>query len=255
MKIADLTKAFSDQADRIVSDPHGVGVVIAGETMHTLYEGHIGTLDVAASEADVATVHDEFCSKFPCLGTPVAPALLERFGHVMSMNSFRRYVAKPGPAIGGLPPRAGMIGPVPTRPMSSSEANEVLLDRLGSELVRPDGTAVWCFQSESSPEAPYDDVDETLLPCRLGLKRSKESDGTDANWIAFTVVPPPTEWHRPTFADTTWSFLTDWKPGGFTIALADYDCGPGLPEAIGSGVAYGQVTLAAGPFAAAWPAP
>lgn len=234
-------------------DQHGTDVAIGGESLRALYDTDLATLSDSATEPEIAAIHDEFCVKHACLGTKITPVPLERFGHVMSMNSFRRFVARPGASAGGLPPRSGMIGPIPTPPMSSSEANAMLLARLETEALRSDGGAIWCLQSKTSPELPLADIDVSLLPCRLGLKRSKESDGSDANWIAFSVGPPPTEWRRPTFADTTWPFLTDWKPGGLTMASPEYSCGPGFPEAIGRGVTYGQLTPGAGPFAAAWP--
>lgn len=253
MDFSNLERAYPLQADRIDTDKHGIDVVVAGASLRTLYEADLLAVSDIGAEEDVAAVHDDFCSRHACLGSIIAPASNEQFGHVMSMNAFRRFVASPSGAAGGLPPRSGMIGPVPTRAMSSAEANAILLANLSSEPLRQDGAAIWCFQSYTSPEHPLDDLDVTLLPCRLGLKKSKENAGTDTNWIAFLVDPASTEWRRPTFADTTWLFLTDWKPGGVTAASPEYTCGAGLPEAIGPGVTYGQLSPGSGPFAAAWP--
>lgn len=255
LDFSKLKTDFPDQGSRIGDDPQGKSVTISGSTLHARYQSHIAALTDFVTETELSAAHDGFCMVHACAGHAIHPSPDERFGHVMSMNSFRRFVAKPGVSTSGMPPRSGMLGPMPTKPLSSAEANGILLTRLEDEMVRPPDSTMWCFRSNASPTDPLDDVDPALLPCRLGLKRSQEASGSDTTWIAFRVEPPPTEWRRPTFADATWRFLTDWQPGGLTVSSPEYACGLGLPEAIGRGVKYGQMTLGAGPFTALWPTP
>jgi hypothetical protein len=178
----------------------------------------------------------------------------ERLGHVMSMNAFSTYIADPvirRSATG--PPVFGALGLSPVRPLSDAVLRAVLLALRADDFLHAMDGVIWCFRGEPASDEPLN-CDVRLLPCRLGLKRTKAS-GADQRWLALPIDPAPVGWHRPTFADAAWDFLADWQPGGFTAPSPGYDCGAGLPEVVGRGVRFGQVFVASirGPFVAEWP--
>ena len=213
-------------------------------------------LPLAATSIDnvaLETFYDSFRSRFELLGEDVDLRDLERLGHVISMRGFSDYIADPwlrrsATAV----PTFGSIGYPPSRPLSDPVLREVLLGLRGDDLVHSGGGTIWCFRGSPPSEEPFNGERVELLPCRLGLRRDKETV-IEPRWIAFPVIPPPTAWKAPTFADTSWRFLPDWMPGGFTAQSPDYNCGPGFPEVIGKGVRFSQLMPAIGPFVGEWP--
>jgi hypothetical protein len=250
--VAVLQANFPEHASRVLGDIDGASCAAGGGTLKSEYEAHLSTCsDVAAIPAH----HDTFCKKFHSHGKVVVPVPNERFGHVIQMNTFKRFIAKPTITVGGppRPPRAGFLGPPPTPVLASEYVIAILAAKLGDELIRPDGGVMWCFRATHNSAKPFSGEPLDLFPCRLGLKREKEIEGDDPNWLAFAVNPAPTTWLAPTFADVTWAFLTDWKAGGWTCHAPEFACGAGFLEALGTNLVYSQLEYAAGPFAASWP--
>lgn len=254
MSFEDIRRQFPDWAHKIESDPPVTPPGLGGQTLR---DALIATVDAAAAkavdEAGFRQTYDEFCDRYVLNGPLVPLTPDERLGHVVSMNDFTSYIADPflSRATAG-PPSFGALGYPPSRPLSDPVLRTVLLGLRRDDLIHSGDGTIWCFRGQPPSSDPLGGERVELLPCRLGLKRTKES-GLEPRWLAFPIVAQPVAWRRPTFADTSWDYLSDWVPGGLTAQAPGYACGGGFSELVGRGATFGQLETAVGPFVAEWP--